>query len=124
MFKICGDTICKHLELIFKQALAIRVFPSEWKKDYIAPCYKKNDKQNLKNYRPVSLLPICIKMFKRLILNEMLSFFLANNLLVPNQSELNQVTLVSISIYQLLMIFIHLLFIFLLSYSYLFRLWI
>ena len=124
MFKICGDTICKHLELIFKQALAIRVFPSEWKKDYIAPCYKKNDKQNLKNYRPVSLLPICIKMFKRLILNEMLSFFLANNLLVPNQSELNHVTLVSISIYQLLMIFIHLLFIFLLFYSYLFRLWI
>ena len=124
MFKICGDTICKHLELIFKQALAIRVFPSERKKDYIAPCYKKNDKQNLKNYRPVSLLPICIKMFKRLILNEMLSFFLANNLLVPNQSELNQVTLVSISIYQLLMIFIHLLFIFLLFYSYLFRLWI
>ena len=124
MFKICGDTICKHLELIFKQALAIRVFPSEWKKDYIAPCYKKNDKQNLKNYRPVSLLPICIKMFKRLILNEMLSFLLANNLLVPNQSELNQVTLVSISIYQLLMIFIHPLFIFLLFYSYLFRLWI
>ena len=124
MFKICGDTICKHLELIFKQALAIRVFPSEWKKDYIAPCYKKNDKQNLKNYRPVSLLPICIKMFKRLIRNEMLSLFLANNLLVPNQSELNQVTLVSISIYQLLMIFIHLLFIFLLFYSYLFRLWI
>ena len=81
MFKICGDTICKHLELIFKQALTIRVFPSEWKKDYIAPCYKKNDKQNLKNYRPVSLLPICIKMFKRLILNEMLSFLLANNLL-------------------------------------------
>ena len=124
MFKICGDTICKHLELIFKQALAIRVFPSEWKKDCIAPCYKKSDKQNLKNYRPVSLLPICIKMFERLILNEMLSFFLANNLLVPNQSELNQVTLVSISIYQLLMMFIHLLFIFLLFYSYLFRLWI
>ena len=29
MFKICGNTICKHLELIFRQALATVVFPSE-----------------------------------------------------------------------------------------------
>ena len=28
MLKICGDTICKALELIFKQALT--VFPFEW----------------------------------------------------------------------------------------------
>ena len=57
MLKICGDTICKTLELIFKQALTIGVFPSEWKKGNIVFCYKKGDKQNLKNYRPVSLLP-------------------------------------------------------------------
>ena len=86
MLKICGDTICKPLELIFKQALTTGVFPSEWKKGNIVPCYKKGDKQNIKNYRPVSLLPICGKIFERLIFNEMFSFFLANNLLAPNQS--------------------------------------
>ena len=86
MLKICGDTICKPLELIFKQALTTGVFPSEWKKGNIVPCYKKGDKQNLKNYRPVSLLPICGKIFERLIFNEMFSFFLDNNLLAPNQS--------------------------------------
>ena len=62
MLKICGDTICKPLELIFKQALTTGVFPSEWKKGNIVPCYKKGNKQNLKNYHPVSLLPICGKM--------------------------------------------------------------
>ena len=31
MLKICGDTICKPLELIFKRALTTGVFPSEWK---------------------------------------------------------------------------------------------
>ena len=86
MLKICGDTICKPLELIFKQALTTGVFPSEWKKGNIVPCYKKGDKQNLQNYRPVSLFPICGKFFERLIFNEMFSFFLANNLLAPNQS--------------------------------------
>ena len=85
MLKICGDTICKPLELIFKQALT-KLFLSEWKKGNIVPCYKKGDKQILKNYRPVSLLPICGKFFARLIVNEMFSFFLANNLLAPNQS--------------------------------------
>ena len=58
MLKICGDTICKPLGLIFKQALTTNVFPSEWKKGNIVPCYKKDNKQNIKNYRPVSLIPI------------------------------------------------------------------
>ena len=61
------------------------MFPSEWKKRNIVPCYKKGDKQNLKNYCPVSLLPICRKIFNE-ILSEMLRFFLTNNLLAHNQS--------------------------------------
>ena len=63
MLKICGNTIFKPLELIFKQALITRVFLSEWKKGTIVPCYKKGNKQNIKNYRPVSLLPICETIF-------------------------------------------------------------
>ena len=86
LLKICDHTICKSLELIFKQALTTGVFLSEWKKGNILLCYKKGDKENIKNYRPVSLLPIWRKCFERLIFNEMFSFFLANNLLAPNQS--------------------------------------
>ena len=85
MLRICGDSICKPLELIFKQALTTGVFPSKQKKDNIVPCYKKGDKQNLKNYRSVSLHPICGKFFERLIFNEIFSFFLANNPLAPNE---------------------------------------
>ena len=51
MLKICGNTICKPLELIFKQALTTGVFPSEWKKGNIVPCYKKDDKQKLKKFQ-------------------------------------------------------------------------
>ena len=86
MLKICDDTVCKPLEIIIKQALTTDVFPPEWKKDNIVPCYKKGNKQTHKDYRPVSLLPICRKMFERVVFNEMFSFFLANNLLPANQS--------------------------------------
>ena len=70
MLKICGDSICVPLEIIFNQALLTSVFSSEWQKGNIAPIHKKDNKQNIKNYRPVSFLPICCKIFKRLIFNE------------------------------------------------------
>ena len=85
MLKICGDSIYEPLETIFRQALLTGVFPSEWKKGNIVPVHKKSDKQNIKNYRPVSLLPICGKIFERLIFNEMFKFFTPNNLISPNQ---------------------------------------
>ena len=94
------------LELIFKQALTTGAFPSEWTKGNILT--KKGDKKNLENYRSVSLLPICGKFFERLIFNEMFSFFLAKNLLAPNQSDFKLGDSL-ISFYQLLMRFIHLL---------------
>ena len=47
---------------------------------------KRHDKQNVKNYRPVSLLPIFGKIFERLIYNETYSLFIENDIIYPNQS--------------------------------------
>ena len=88
MLKICGKTICKPLECICRECLNTGLFPLEWKKTNLVPVYKKGDKQCLKNYRPVSLLPICGKIFEKLIFNEILKFFNENNLISPKQSGL------------------------------------
>ena len=56
------------------------------KKADVVPIHKKGNKQTLKNYRPVSLLPICSKIFERLIHNKMLGFFLDKGLISANQS--------------------------------------
>ena len=69
MLKLCGDLLCRSLELIFNDCLANGIFPSDWKKGNIVPVHKKNDKQCLNNYRPISLLPICSKIFEPLIFN-------------------------------------------------------
>ena len=65
---------------------------SRWKpnKKPVSPLYrvptgKKNDKQLVKNYRPISLLPICGKIFERLIYNKLFHFFQGNNLSSPSQ---------------------------------------
>ena len=67
MLKLCGKSICKPLDLIFQSCIKQGKFPAEWKKANVAPVHKKGDKRILKNYRPVSLLPICGKIFERLI---------------------------------------------------------
>ena len=76
MLKIFGKFICKQLQLIFNECISKGVFPSEWKKGNVVPIHKKNDRQCLENYRPVSLLPICSKILESLIFNEMFPFLL------------------------------------------------
>ena len=42
-------------------------FSTEWKKANVVPVHEKGDQQILKNYRPISLLPIYGKFFEHLI---------------------------------------------------------
>ena len=56
------------------------------KKTNIIPVHKKSDKQIIDNYRPVSLLPICGKIFEKLLFNSIFKFLDDNNLLSSNQS--------------------------------------
>ena len=72
---IRGPAILKSLDIIFKQCVNTGVFPSKWKKGNIVPIYRKGDKQTLKLYCPVWFLPICWKIFERLMFNEMFNFF-------------------------------------------------
>ena len=86
MIKICSTSICKPLRLIFNHCIDNGIYPCEWKKTNVVPIHKKDDKQTLKNYHPVSLLPICSRIFERLIYNEFFGFFLDKGLISANQS--------------------------------------
>ena len=56
MLKICGSSVCGPLQR--------GKFLQEWKKAKVVPVHKKNDKQLMKSYCLISLLPICGKMFQ------------------------------------------------------------
>ena len=86
LLKICDSSIAKPLSIIFKNCLHTGTFPNNWKKSNVVPIHKKGDKERLQNYRPVSLLPACSKIFERIVFNPMLEFLEKNNLLCPHQS--------------------------------------
>ena len=52
----------------------------------MTPIFKKGDKQLIKNYKRISLLPICGKMFEKLISNHLYSYLHTNYLITKNQS--------------------------------------
>ena len=62
------------------------MFPDIWKRSSICPIHEKCDKQIINNYRPVSLLPICGKIFERLIFNSLYEYVEENKLLSMHQS--------------------------------------
>ena len=55
MLKMSGGAIIEPLFKIFKNCLKCGIFPDDLKKGNIVPIFKKGDKQNIKNYRPVLL---------------------------------------------------------------------
>ena len=86
MLKLCDESIVVPLKIIFLNVLRTSTYPSSWKLANVTPIFKKNDKQEVKNYRPISLLPICGKMFEKLVFNNLYSYLNANSLITKNQS--------------------------------------
>ena len=65
MLLLCDESVVLPLKIIFQNILAESVYPDKWKLANVTPIHKKDDKQLVKNYRPISLLPICGKIFEK-----------------------------------------------------------
>ena len=86
MLLLCDDSVILPLNIIFRNILLTSTYPDQWKLANVTPIFKKGDKQLIKNYRPISLLPICSKIFEKIISKNLYSYLNANNLLIKNQS--------------------------------------
>ena len=81
MLKICDSVLTEPLSITFQNYSDPVVFPNTWKMSHIIPIHKEDDKRSLNNYRSVSLLPICGKIFEKTIFNDVFLFLENNNLL-------------------------------------------
>ena len=86
MVKICDKSLLKPLIILFENSIKSSCYPDIWKRSNIIPVHKKNDKQLVNNYRPISLLPIFGKIFEKIIFKKIYNLVLEENLLNSNQS--------------------------------------
>ena len=86
MIKICDAEIVIPLCLIYEKCLATGKFPEIWKKANVLPIHKKESRQIKNNYSPISLLPICGKIFEKLIFDCIHEHVTDNQLITPDRS--------------------------------------
>ena len=85
MLLICDSSAVLPLKLIFQNILETSIYPNVWKLASVTTIFKKADKQLLKNYRPNSLLTICVKSFEKMIFASLYSYLNNNCLVTHNQ---------------------------------------
>ena len=71
MLKECSSEIAPILTLIYNESLAQGTVPDDWRQANVAPIFKKGEKYNAANYRPVSLTSICCKTLEHIIVSNM-----------------------------------------------------
>ncbi|CAK1581342.1 unnamed protein product [Parnassius mnemosyne] len=79
------DTLAPYLATIFNISVESGVFPDLMKHSKVIPIFKSGSTLDPANFRPISVLPTLSKLFEKIILDQMLSFFTINKLLHNNQ---------------------------------------
>jgi hypothetical protein len=85
LLKNGGDSLVKCLTDLFNRFLYIEKTPNEWNKGIIIPIYKKGNKNDLDNYRGITLTSCVSKIFNRLVCNQITNFLENNNVLTEVQ---------------------------------------
>ena len=85
ILKIIAKEVSPCITLIINQTLSTGIFPSKLKTAKVIPVYKKNDKTLLKNYRPISVLPVVSKIIENVMHNQMMDYFTSNELFSSQQ---------------------------------------
>lgn len=83
--KKCHQSIAVELTDMFRISLDSGKLPKIWKKSIIIPIFKKGDRTNINNYRPISLTCSTCRVFERIIAKNITEFLLKYNLLSEHQ---------------------------------------
>ena len=107
VLKHCSSSLSIPLTTLFNKSLRDGIFLSVWKQANICPVFKKGDKSDKTNYRPISLLSNMSKILEKIVYKRLYEYLMDNNLLTQhnsgfkkNDSTINQLLKIIHQIYQ------------------------
>ena len=84
-WKKCAIELAVPLQILFIQSLESGIIPECLKRAAIVPVFKSGDKSLTSNYRPISLTPILMKIFGRVIRKQVTQFLTERGYLNSSQ---------------------------------------
>ena len=88
--KYCAPVIAPTISKLINKYIRTGVFPATLKVGTITPIHKKGPKNNICNYRPISILPIFGKIFEKVIYSRIYDFVIKNKILTESQFGFQQ----------------------------------
>jgi len=79
--KSLATEIAPILQVIFQKSLEEGSLPSQWKTAFVAPIFKKGDRSNPANYRPISLTCVLCKVMEHIISSSIVKHFTEQDVL-------------------------------------------
>ena len=86
VIKTCLTVISPTIISIINASLLTSSFPSVWKNAEVVPIHKSGDHEIANNNRPISLLPVLLKICERAAYNQFSTYLLLNDRLLSKQS--------------------------------------
>nr|XP_047129573.1 uncharacterized protein LOC124809501 [Hydra vulgaris] len=85
ILKNCGDSVALPLTLIFIESFVKSELPTQWRAAIITPLFKKGDKLEAANYKPVSLTSITCKIMEGIVRDCIQSYLIKYKLISKSQ---------------------------------------
>ena len=79
ILKEAGYSLVPTLTALINKSLQLSKFRTDWNRAIVVPIHKKDDKSEVSNYRPISLLSVTSKIMERIIFKNIYNFFHCNN---------------------------------------------
>ena len=86
LLKMAASIGTPSLTAIFTKSIITGIYPTEWKMARVTPVFKKVEKSDLNNYRPISVIPVVSKVYEKNVYDQLYQYLNDNQLLSSCQS--------------------------------------
>lgn len=72
---------------IFNQPISKGNLPEDWKSARVTSLYQQGDRDDVNNYRPISAFPVGVKVFERIVYEQLYAYLKMHDIICKHQSR-------------------------------------